>query len=71
MIEVNGRIGGGVPDMLRLSTGLNIVKLSMRAALGLANRVSSLTATTGVAYRFFYQPPVSPRRLVRSTGWNG
>ena len=68
VIEVNGRIGGGVPDMLRLSTGLNIVKLSMRAALGLANRVSSLTATTGVAYRFFYQPPVSPRRLVSIDG---
>ena len=68
VIEVNGRIGGGVPDMLRLSTGLDIVKLTMRAALGLPSEISSLPSTTGVAYRFFYQPPVSARRLISIDG---
>ena len=68
VIEVNGRIGGGVPDMLRLSTGLDIVKLAMGAALGLPTGISSPPSTNGVAYRFFYQPPVSARRLVSIDG---
>jgi hypothetical protein len=53
VIEVNGRIGGGVPDMLRLASGVEIVKLAMRAALGLPSEVEGLPAVSGVAYRFF------------------
>jgi biotin carboxylase len=69
VIEVNGRIGGGVPDMLRLAAGLDIVKLSMRAALGLPTGVRAVPAETqGVAYRFFYQPAVTARRLVSIDG---
>jgi biotin carboxylase len=69
VIEVNGRIGGGVPDMLRLAAGVDIVKLSMRAALGLDLPVAAqLPATRGVAYRFFFQPPPSARRLVSIDG---
>ncbi len=63
VIEVNGRIGGGVPDMLRLATGVEIVKLAMRAALGWPSEVDGVPASTGVAYRFFYQPPPSASRL--------
>jgi biotin carboxylase len=68
VIEVNGRIGGGVPDMLRLTTGLDIVKLTMRAALGMPIDVPELPSTRGVGYRFFYQPPGSARRLVSIDG---
>lgn len=68
VIEVNGRIGGGVPDMLRLAAGVDIVKLAMRAALGLTGGVDGLPATSGVAYRFFYQPPTSACRLVAVDG---
>jgi len=63
VIEVNGRIGGGVPEMLQLAAGVDIVKLTMRAALGWATEVPDLPATSGVAYRFFFQPPSSARRL--------
>jgi biotin carboxylase len=69
VIEVNGRIGGGVPDMLRLASGVDIVKLSMRAALGLELPVAQeLPTTRGVGYRFFFQPPPSARRLVSIDG---
>jgi biotin carboxylase len=69
VIEVNGRIGGGVPDMLRLAAGVDIVKLSMRAALGLDLPVAApLPRTRGVGYRFFFQPPPSARRLVSIDG---
>jgi biotin carboxylase len=70
VIEVNGRIGGGVPEMLRLAAGLDIVELSMRAALGLLTDppARGVPATGGVAYRFFYQPPPSARRLISIEG---
>jgi biotin carboxylase len=68
VIEVNGRIGGGVPDMLRLATGVDIVQLTMRAALGLPLGIDKLPEPTGVAYRFFYQPPDSARRLISIDG---
>jgi biotin carboxylase len=68
VIEVNGRIGGGVPDMLRLAAGVDLVKLAMRASLGLDVAIRELPATHGVAYRFFFQPPSSARRLVSLDG---
>ncbi|MDQ2738003.1 MAG: ATP-grasp domain-containing protein, partial [Actinomycetota bacterium] len=68
VIEVNGRIGGGVPEMLRLAAGVDIIKLTMRAALGWEPEAPGLPATTGVAYRFFYQPPESARRLTAIDG---
>jgi biotin carboxylase len=68
VIEVNARVGGGVPEMLRLAAGVDIVKLTMGAALGLATEVREFPATSGVAYRFFYQPPASARRLTAIDG---
>ncbi len=68
VIEINGRIGGGVPDMLRLTTGLDLIGLSLRAALGHAAEVPEMPATDGVAYRFFYQPPPGVRRLAGLQG---
>jgi biotin carboxylase len=63
VIEVNGRVGGGVPDMLRLAAGVDIVKLTMRAALGLPSGIERVPVARQVGYRFFYQPPASARRL--------
>lgn len=68
VIEVNGRIGGGVPDMLSLVAGVDIVKLTMRAALGLPTGMAGLPGTNGVAYRFFFQPPPSARRIMSIDG---
>ena len=68
VIEVNGRIGGGVPEMLRLATDVDIIRIAMYAALGREPQVPELPAASGVAYRFFYQPPVSARRLTAIDG---
>ena len=68
VIEVNGRIGGGIPEMLRLAAGVEIVRLTMRAALGWETGVGDLPATSGIAYRFFFQPPASARRLTAIDG---
>jgi biotin carboxylase len=68
VIEVNGRIGGGVPEMLHLAAGVEIVTLTMRAALGWETELDDLPSTSGVAYRFFFQPPSSARRLTAIHG---
>jgi biotin carboxylase len=68
VIEVNGRIGGGVPEMLRLATGVDLIRLAMEAAVGRADELAAPPPARGVAYRFFHQPPVSAARLVRIDG---
>lgn len=68
VIEINGRVGGGVPEMLRLAAGVDIIKLTMRAALGARLEASAMPRTDRVAYRFFYQPPASARRLLALDG---
>jgi hypothetical protein len=49
--------------MLRLAAGVDIVKLTMRAALGLPSGIERVPVARQVGYRFFYQPPASARRL--------
>jgi biotin carboxylase len=61
VLEVNGRIGGGVPDMLMLASGADILALSMRMALGQVIDVEDMTACTSVGYRLMYQPPATAR----------
>lgn len=57
VIEVNGRAGGGVPEMLQRSAGLPLLELVMRVALGEPLHVDGPVPMRGVGYRFFLQPP--------------
>jgi biotin carboxylase len=57
VIEVNGRVGGGVPEMLRRAAGLPLIELTLRLALGEPIRFSGPVTTERVGYRFFLQPP--------------
>lgn len=68
VIEINGRIGGGVPEMLNLTTGVDLIKVAILAALGRPLGVGAMPPTDGVGYRFFYQPPVDASRVVRIDG---
>jgi biotin carboxylase len=61
VIEVNGRIGGGVPDMLMLASGADILALSMREALGQPIDFEDMIACTRIGYRLMYQPPATAR----------
>jgi biotin carboxylase len=57
IIEVNGRVGGGVPEMLERAAGLGLLALTLRIALGEAVSIAGPVATTRIGYRFFLQPP--------------
>lgn len=58
IIEVNGRIGGGVPEMLAAATGIKFLELSMRLALGEKLVIEQLPLCVRVAYLFYVQAPL-------------
>ncbi len=57
IIEVNGRVGGGVPEMLERAAGIPLLELTLRVALGEDIRIDGPVTTERIGYRFFLQPP--------------
>ena len=57
IIEVNGRVGGGVPEMLARASGVELLELIFAVALGRDVHVRGPVPTERIGYRFFLQPP--------------
>jgi biotin carboxylase len=57
VIEINGRVGGGVPEMLNRAAGIALVELTLRVALGEDVQIKGPVSTERIGYRFFLQPP--------------
>lgn len=68
VIEVNGRIGGGVPEMLLAATGVDFLKISMSLALGETVDINDLPATQCVAFLFYVHAPLEMRRVIAVEG---
>lgn len=68
VIEVNGRIGGGVPEMLFAATGVEFLRIAMRLALGATVDVPAEPTCTCVAYLFYVQSPAEMRRVLSVDG---
>jgi biotin carboxylase len=68
IIEVNGRLGGSVPEMAALALGVNLFELSLRVALGEHVVFDSLVPTNGVGYLFSPHSPQWARRVVSVEG---
>ncbi len=68
IIEVNGRLGGSVPDMAALALGLDLFQLSLRIAIGERVVFDSLPPTTGVGYLFSPHSPQWARRVASVDG---
>jgi biotin carboxylase len=64
VLEVNGRLGGGVPEMVALATGLDLYQMSLRVALGERIVFDELVPTERVGYLICRQPPQWARRVV-------
>jgi biotin carboxylase len=71
VLEVNGRVGGGVADMLKLACGLDVIALSVRVALGQPVEVEDMVACPRVGYRFLYQAPASAHVVSSIEGLEG
>ena len=70
IIEVNGRVGGGVPEMLDRAAGLPLLELTLRVALGEEVRIDGPVATQRIGYRFFLQPPAMSATVTSIDGIN-
>jgi len=57
IIEVNGRIGGGVPALMALATGTSFYELAARAAFGEDLRTQGLLPCTQLAYLWYVHAP--------------
>ncbi|MBF6557728.1 MAG: ATP-grasp domain-containing protein [Acidimicrobiales bacterium] len=57
IIEVNGRLGGGIPDMVVRATGVDLFKVSLDVALGADRAFDGPEPCSQVGYRLFLQPP--------------
>jgi biotin carboxylase len=68
LIEVNGRVGGGVPEMLGRAADIPLLELTLRVALGEPLRIDGPVATQRVGYRFFLQPPAVSATVAAITG---
>ncbi len=68
IIEVNGRVGGGVPEMLNRAAGVALLELTLRIALGEAVRINGPVATKRIGYRFFLQPPSLSATVAKISG---
>jgi biotin carboxylase len=68
VIEVNGRVGGGVPEMLDRAAHVSLLELTLRVALGEPIRIDGPVATERIGYRFFLQPPAVSATVAAITG---
>jgi biotin carboxylase len=59
VIELNGRIGGGVPEMLADATGVQLLPIALRVALGEAIVFERMPACTQVGYLLYVQAPLA------------
>jgi len=68
VIEVNGRIGGGLPEMLLLSGGYRLLEQSLRLAIGDRSQFDQSVSLEKVGFLFYYQAPQGSRRITSIGG---
>jgi hypothetical protein len=67
LIEVNGRLGGYVNDIYARAAGVDLLKLAVRAALGLLDDAGPAQAER-VAFQLFLAPPIWARAVRHISG---
>ena len=68
LIEVNGRVGGRPPFVLRMISDVNLVRAACEIALGTRVPRHGLTVCDQVAYWRMLQPPVTAVRVRQVSG---
>jgi len=68
IIEINGRPTGLTPTVVKLASGVPLLQLSMRLALGERVIVNGPVPCDRIAYRYYYEPPMSATKVLGITG---
>jgi biotin carboxylase len=68
VIEVNGRIGGGVPEMLGDITDIELLRVAMRVALGEQVHYERPLIPERIGFLFYVHAPRSMRRVTAVEG---
>lgn len=64
IIEINGRPTGLTPATVKLASGVPLLQLGMRLALGEHVVLDGPCACERIAYRFYREPPVSATKVI-------
>jgi biotin carboxylase len=67
-IELNGRMGGGTPEMLAAVTDIDLLGISMRLALGERVVFDQMPRASGVVYVLYAHAPVSMSEVLAVDG---
>ena len=70
IIEINGRPTGLSPATIELASGVQLMKLGMRLALGEHVVVDGPVPCERIAYRFYCEPPLTAIKVTGITGLN-
>lgn len=68
VIEVNGRLGGGVPLMLEMAGAASAPRLAMETALGRTPDPASLAPSGGIGFRLLFHAPIAARKVIAVEG---
>jgi len=68
IIEVNGRPSGFTPALVKLASGLPLLQMSMRLALGEHIVVEGPVRCDRIAYRYYDEPPMSADKVIAING---
>lgn len=68
IIEINGRPTGLTPTVIKLASGIPLLQLAMRLALGERVVVDGPVPCERIAYRYYYEPPMSATKVVAIEG---
>jgi hypothetical protein len=68
VIEVNGRLGGRPPFVLRSVSDVNLFRAACHIAAGVPVELDALAECRGVGYWLMLQPPMSAQRVVSVEG---
>jgi len=68
LLEVNGRLGGGVPFVLQSVSEVNLFRVACQVAAGIPVTIEGPVACQGVGFSLMFLPPVGARRLVALEG---
>jgi hypothetical protein len=69
IIEVNGRVGGGIPQLVQLANGeTSVLKLAMELALGIPDDLALPLRYRRIGWQRMIPPPVSADRIDNIVG---